>query len=275
MTATATDSPTLTPTATATATPAPPTFTPTAIPPTIPPGLNLLRNPGFEGAVITHIFNEVNVYEGWQPYYCDEPHTPEPCPATWLGDKNPPDLLMGRPEYKPVAYGQSWFCFMRPCDAGIYQTIDTLPGHYYTVAFTAQLWSEDGSNPDGQPSHGYGYWGELPDGSGGVYGPYGSSDIAGTDDLINGSLYIALDFKGATFGFADHLVYSPEYGYWEGCYRLQGDEWCQVEMALIANSYITTIFLGARFVFPFAHNDVIIRGAAVFGQPGATPTPIK
>jgi len=256
------------PRATATATTPPPS---TSIPTS---GTNLFVNPTFTGRVVNHTYPEINVREGWQPYYCAEPHTPEPCPAEWGGSKNPPDLVMGRPEYKPVSGGQSWFCFMRTCDAGIYQVVDTLPGHYYWVSFTAQLWSEDGKNPDGQESHSKGWWGTLPDGSGWVFGPDYSSDLAGADDLINARLYIAIDLRGTTFGFAEHLVYSSEFGYWKGCYRLVGDEWCTVEMAFVANSYVTTIFLGARFAFPFAHNDVIMREAAAYGASYATPTPM-
>ena len=74
------------------------------------------------------IFGEVNVYEGWEPFYCDQPYTPTRCPAERIGSGNPPGLLMGRPEYKPTdianrvhsgATAQQWFCFFRTCRAGV------------------------------------------------------------------------------------------------------------------------------------------------------------
>lgn len=252
--------PTFTPTATATATATlvpsnTPTPTATNIPvqdpsPTpidngvdVPANApNRLANAGFEGRVRPVIFPEVNLYEGWEPFYCDEPYTPEKCPALRRGTGNPEWLMMGRPEYKPTdvrnrvhsgTTAQQWFCFWRTCRAGVFQTVTTTPGATCVAGAWVQSWSSNGT----------GF----------------TSDLQTLDQRANSTWFIRVDPSGGINAFADGLLISRGFGYSDGIY----DKYVNIEYEFIATGTRATIFFENLRLWPVANNDNYIDDAYV------------
>ena len=257
-----TGTPTATPQPTATAMPRPTsTPIPTPVPtssgiPTPTPRVagtvpadapNLLVNPGFEGSTRPVLFGEINVFEGWQPFYCDEPYTSSKCPAPRQGSGNPEGLTMGRPEFKSTdipnrVHGgqtaQQWFCFFRSCRAGVYQTIETTPGALCEAGAYVQSWSAAswlGSN-----------------------GPY-TSDIATQDDRDNSLWFIRVDLSGGDFAFDDGVLISRAFGYADGTY----DQYALIRYTFTATGRQTTVFFENLRLWPLAHNDSYIDDAYV------------
>lgn len=255
-TATNTPLPTSTPTSTPTINPNPPTATPTnTFTPSGPtatpmPGstVNRFNNPGFEGTWRPVIFNEVNVFSGWEPFYCDQPYTAQKCPAERRGDGNPLDLQMGRPEFKPTdvsnrihggKYAQQWFCFFRACRAGVYQTIATTPGEVCEVTAYVQSWSAaDEYGTDGKAF---------------------TSDTATADDRANSTWFIKVDRSGGTNAFASSVSISSPFGYDTGHY----DKYVQIRYSFTASANKATIFFENLRLWPLAHNDNYIDDVAV------------
>lgn len=220
--------------------------TPTPIIPedsTIPDNApNRLTNPGFEGSVRPVGLSEINVFQGWEPFYCDEPYTPEKCPALRQGDGNPEGLMMGRPEYKATdidnrvhggSTAQQWFCFFRACQAGVYQTVETTPGAACEAGAYVQSWSGDGS----------GF----------------TSDLLTEDDRANSTWFIKVSLDGNTFAFSDQNLVSEEFGYEHGIY----DKYVKIRFRFTANSTRTTVFFENLRLFPIANNDNYIDDAYV------------
>ncbi len=291
LTATATATPTPTPTATATGTPTltaspspaptntpPPTATsdpnytppaPTAAPTATaggatataaPTGANRFDNPGFEGSTRPVIFGEVNVYNGWEPFYCDEPYTKAKCPAERRDTQSPPrpgyndpGLLMGRPEYKPTdvanrihggSSAQQWFCFFRVCRAGVFQTIRTRPGEVCEVSAYVQSWSAAG--PQGTDGQAF------------------TSDTATADDRDNSSWRIKVDLSGGSNAFDQGLLESRKFTYEDKHY----DRYAKISFTFTATGERTTIFFENLRLWPFAHNDSYIDDATAICSGG-------
>jgi hypothetical protein len=273
---TATFTPTFTPTSTATASPTstltytpsphptitpvptdtpipPPTETPTVTPlgsggiPITPDALgNRLKNPGFEGNTRPVIFGEVNIFEGWEPFYCDEPYTPQKCPAPRpceedeVGGCNPPELMMRRPEFKLTtlasrvysgATAQMWFCFYGSCQAGVYQTFPTTPGQICEVGIHVQSWSN--------------YDDDLP------------SELSSQDDRANSTWQIRVDPNGGTYAFAAGLLESEEFGYEYGIY----DQYVLITFVFAATGSQATVFFEDTRIWPIGNNDSYIDEA--------------
>jgi LysM repeat protein len=233
-----------------TVTPSPETVTPETVTPTrivTDPGIpadapNLLANPGFEGSVRSVDFVEVNVFEGWEPFYCDEPYTPEKCPAPRQGSGNPAGLQMGRPEYKLTDIGnrvhggqtaQQWFCFFRSCRAGVYQTVTTTPGATCEAGAYVQSWSANGT----------GF----------------TSDLSTQDERDNATWFIRVNLAGDTFAFSDANLISRGFGYADGIY----DQYVKISYIFTANSTTTTVFFENLRLWPVANNDNYIDDAYV------------
>lgn len=258
---TTTPSPTWTPTSTPTETPAdtptpaptktaPPTKTPSTAGPVTPDVAgNRLRNPSFEGNVRPVLFGEVNVHEEWEPFYCDQPYTPHKCPAPLpcapgqTKGCNPPDLLMGRPEYKSSnvdnrvhsgATAQQWFCMYRTCQAGVYQTFPTTPGRVCEVGAYVQTWSA--------PTE-YGSDGNLY-----------TSDVATADGRANSKWFIKVDPSGGTYAFADHVLSSRAFTYDDGHF----DKYVKIRFTFTATGNQATVFFENYRLWPFTHNDSYI-----------------
>jgi hypothetical protein len=228
-----------------------------------------LSNPGFEGDVRPVIFPEVNVYEDWEPYYCDEPYTPEKCPAERRDTQTPPregfnepGLMMGRPEFKPSgeanrvhggSTAQQWFCFFRVCRAGVSQVIQTNPGEVCQISAWVMTWSagEGATGTDGQPF---------------------TSWTASDDDRANSTWFIRVDPDGGTFAFTPGLLVSQPFTYDFGHY----DRYVEIHHTFTATGNQATIFFENLRLWPFPHNDSYLDDASVVcGYPDieATPTP--
>src|SRR5574341_96905 len=219
---------------------------PTSTPIPVNPGANRFRNPGFEGSVRSVVFNEVNVFEGWEPFYCDEPYTPQkcqvprPCSPGQSGGCNPPELKMGRPEYKPSnlagrVHGgltaQQWFCYYRTCAAGVFQTIATKPGETCEVGAYIQSWS----NTDGDIA----------------------SELSTADDRANSTWQIMVDTGGGSYAFAGGLLKSSLWGYDQGIY----DQYVRIFFSFKATGSSTTIFFMDSRLWPIENNDSYIDDA--------------
>lgn len=249
-TPTPTDTPTITPTPTETPPPTPTQIMPDIIIPEDTP--NLLRNPGFEGEYATTEYwsDAEGMYikhltaSGWIPYYCDQPYTPEKCPALRQGDGNPEGLLMGRPEFKLTEIAnrvhggeraQQWFCAMRACRAGVYTTVETVPGQVCEVSVWVQTWSADGA----------GY-------------PY-ISDVSTQDARDNSIWLIRVSPTGDTWAFADENLVSRAFGYEDGHY----DQFVEISYRFVAQSITTGVFIENLRLWPIGNNDSYVDDARV------------
>lgn len=246
-TPTATLAPTSMPAPTASATPGP-LFAP-----------NLFTNGGFESDVRPVGFGEVNVFEGWWPFYCDEPYTPHKCPAYLINAGNPPGLLMGRPEYKPIYKrspfsgfnAQQWFCYYRTCVAGVFQTVETTPGMQCEAGAYVQSWSN--------------YDGDL------------ASELDSESDRANSRWFMKVDPEGGQFAFLsqnmppdlDGDFASGLWGYDQGIY----DRWTRIAIEFRAQTSRTTVFFGDARLWPFENNDSYLDAAWLICWPPGTPKP--
>ena len=241
---TSTPTPTMTPipdVTYVTATPA--SSTPVSTPQPAMWGDNLFDNPGFEGSTRSVVFGEVNVFVGWEPFYCDDYMVSGGCAAERQGDGNPYGLMMGRPEYKPTnvdnrvrsgSTAQQWFCFYRTCRAGVYQTVDTIPGERYRVGAYVQSWSTGNANVTG--------W---------------QSQLATEDDRANSRWQIAVDLHGGTNAFSDGLLRSRDFTFDDGIY----DQYVAIGMDFTAIGNETTVFFQDTRLWPFPNNDSYIDDA--------------
>lgn len=238
--------PTITPTPSDTPTPGP---TNTPLPPTpiiVNSENNRLKNPGFEGSVRPVIFGEVNVFEGWEPFYCDQPYTPQKCPAprpcigNQQGGCNPPDLKMRRPEYKATNLdsrvhdgetAQQWFCFFGTCQAGVFQVFPTTPGEACEVGAYIQSWSN--------------YDDDL------------ASELGSDDDRANSVWQIIVDRDGGTYAFSDDVLKSDRFGYSHGIY----DKYVKISFTFVATADQTTVFFMDTRLWPIGNNDSYIDDA--------------
>jgi len=208
---------------------------------------NRLQNPGFEGSVRGVIFGEVNVFQGWEPFYCDQPYTagqcpaPRPCPPGQTFGCNPPELRMGRPEYKPsdipirVRSGgtaQQWFCFFRTCQAGVFQTFTTTPGAQCEVGAYVQSWSNFDSDIE-------------------------SDGLDTADGRDNSRWFIKVDPSGGANAFASNLIVSRAFTYTDGHY----DKYVKIRMTFTATSDRATVFFENFRLWPIDNNDNYIDDA--------------
>lgn len=240
---TATVAPTNTPdpnvTATASPTPLPggiPTPTPIVRTGTVPGDAeNLLANPGFEGSTRRVNSSIVNVFEGWEPFYCAQPYTDAPCPAARQGAGNPSNLLMGRPEYNSISTAnrvhggstaQYWACRYITCRAGVYQTIETNPGDLCEAGAFVQSLSTHSANL--------------------------VSDLALGSDRENSTWRIKVDLNGGDDAFAEgsNMLLSPGFSYNEGVY----DRYAFVSYTFTATGPQTTVFFEDFRLWPFMRN---------------------
>ncbi|MCC6905976.1 MAG: LysM peptidoglycan-binding domain-containing protein [Anaerolineae bacterium] len=232
-------SPTATSVAAATTDPGQAVLGAVAIPASAP---NRFFNPGFEGTTRGVIFGEVNVFESWEPFYCDQPYTTSKCPAERLGTGNPVDLKMGRPEYKPSdvanrihsgVTSQQWFCFYRTCRAGVFQTVSTTPGAVCEVTAYVQSWSGTGYNF--------------------------LSEVSTEDARLNSQWFIAVDRGGATDAFAPGVLRSRAFTYYDSHY----DKYVQISYRFQATGTRTTIFFENLRLWPIPNNDNYLDDVSV------------
>jgi hypothetical protein len=252
-----------------------PVETPTQEPsatPTPEPGANLFVNPGFEG---TYDFDEIADRNGgtvkfpqvivppdWHAWYCDFPYTAGPCPAERRGNGNPTDLVMGRPEYRPIykrdphggETAAQWFCYDRTCRAGLSQTIDTEPGHTYRALAWVQSWSNYDDDPE--------------------------SELGSQDDQDNSQWRVVVAPESIHQIYNDNgtLVLGAEAGP-----VLAGtahyDNWALLSYDFIAKSSRTTVYFENLRLWPIPNNDNYLDDASAVcldcNQVFPTPTPIQ
>ncbi|NDJ51666.1 MAG: hypothetical protein GYB68_01115, partial [Chloroflexi bacterium] len=207
-----------------------------------PLGSNLFDNPSFEDPARPVVLGEINVSQEWQPFYCDEPYTPEKCPAERQGEGNPEDLMMRRPEYKMATtevdasrvnsgdQAQQWFCFFGACRAGVYQTINTTAGKRCIASAQVQTWSAN-SFIDGAVS----------------------------EPGENSEWRILVDTSGGSYAFASGLLSSEVYDHSSGHY----DAYLEISFEFTATGSRATIFFENLRLWPFQFNDSYIDDASV------------
>ncbi len=215
----------------------------------IPPGAsNLLDNPGFEGSVRPVDFDSVLVFDGWQPFYCDQPYTSEKCAALRQGAGNPAGLLMSRPVYKSTdttyhvhggTTAQQWSCSYSACRGGVYQVVETVPGAGCEVGAYVQ---------------------SLSTGSSGI-----TSDLLTVDARDNSTWYIRVDLSGGETAFTtgNNLLISRGFGYIDGTY----DRFAKISFTFTATGDETTVYFENLRLWPLARNrsyldDAYIRCSA-------------
>ena len=262
----------LSPSATATATPArtatpgpSPTHTtptPTAVPlaslptptpfPPAPSGLeNRLSNPGFEGDAHPVILDEVQVVDGWEPFYCAEPYMDEKCRTRASAAGGNYSSFMGRPDFAPtteagrVHGGNSamhWWCGYEACQGGVSQTFETTPGEICEVGAWVQSWSA--------PT------GEGQDSAGNPTGP-NTSKLAAQSDRDNSTWRIRVDPGGGDYPWAGSVLTGGPYGYEAGIY----DQYALIAYSFVATSDRATVFFENLRLWPFEHNENFLDDA--------------
>jgi hypothetical protein len=206
-------------------------------------GNNLLVNPGFdEGPPYSRQYTELRVYPGWEPFWV-EGGAGDICePNLNQRHCNPPGTQLKRPEYKPHdnpwfgqgETAQQWFCWGKPCEAGIYQTFNTVPGQ----------WCEVGAR----------------------IGDYSSEEWDGeSDDEFDESLwYLKVDPRGGGNAFNPSNLST---GYQTGFY----DEIKVFKMTFQATSSRATFFIGNKRRFSILYQDSIVYDAYAYCGAGVGP----
>lgn len=225
-------------------------------------GDNLLANGGFEGNARPIIFPEVNVIQSWQPYYCASGYLnyKDNCPADRRDTQTParrgfnePDLVMGRPEYKPsnVAnrihggkLAQQWFNNYRVHDGGVYQTISVPIGATCEVGAYVQSWSSKNSL---------------------------ASDLATADDKAEYRWFLRVDPSGGVDAYAPSVLVSRPFGYSDGIY----DKYVLITYQFIATGNKATVFIGSRALWPMGNVNSYVDDAYVKCSGNTTPQPTQ
>jgi len=224
-------------------------------------GVNLLKNPGFEG-----ITCRPDSPAGW----CDdnwtrdtfngsiwgEIFTPQGWVTFWSERKNPADgRNYGRPECKVIPrqppfigpparvrsgnYAVMQFGFFRAIDSGLYQTVSGLSPHAIVQASAyAHAWACDSDKG----------------------GPYSCGD---TYQMV---FQVGIDPHGGTDPWSANVIWASGYSYDE--YRLIGPV-----QAEVGDAGTVTVFLKATATWAYKHDDVYWDDASlVYTTPPATPT---
>ncbi len=173
----------------------------------------------------------------WYPAFCESQYTGDDCPADAEG--NDPDLLQGRPEYKTISradfpgivteghgeYVQSWFCMFEACTAGIYQTIDVVPGQAYQIEADFRQWLNYDDDPE--------------------------SDLDNPDDATSSRWQICVNQTGDTFAFDESNVCTQPF-------HIPWDTWHNFGMLITANSSQMTVFFINERLYPLPNQDSYI-----------------
>ncbi len=261
-----------------TETPTDPLDTPTPAPPTPEYGVNLFKNPGFEGDYRAVVFGEIAVAQSWEPFYADKPYTPEEWPALpfcapglgFTTSCNPEGTMLGRPEFKPAVdipplrgplrvhsgnSAQQWFGFSRAYDAGVYQVVDTVPATIYRVTAHVQSWSSSTE------------WGwrlteaNRCEQNSDLY----TSQLCTVDDFLSSQWMIGYDSWGQTYAFNPTVHWGPVQLVTEGTGHY--DQYVPISFEFVATGWKTTIFIRNRRLWPLTHNDSYLDDVSIEAIP--------
>ena len=200
--------------------------------------VNLLLNPGFEDGFSTRGAGEVEVANGWFPWWVQG--TPDQTEVGYLR----------RPEYKPEVarlygyrrihggdFGQKYFTTYSTHVAGIYQQVSVHQGYRVTFSIWVQVWSSSGDDPD---------------------------DIVDDGDY---KVSIGIDPTAGIDGSSPNVVWSaPVKEY---------NQWVQLQVTAVARSATVTVFTRGAPLYRVKHNDSYWDDANVVASapPSPPPTP--
>lgn len=179
---------------------------------------NLLANAGFEQGFSARGAGEVEVANGWEP---------------WWINGSPAETEQGflrRPEYKPEnaqifgtrrvhsgTFAQKWFTTYATHTGGIFQRVSVPAGSVATFSAWVQVWSSQDPNPDAVVEPG------------------------------NYRVSIGIDPTGGTNGAAGTVVWSEEV--------MQYNTWIKLQVQAKAQADAVTVFLRGRNEYRVKFND--------------------
>ena len=180
--------------------------------------VNLLLNPGFEDGFSTRGAGEVEVANGWFPWWMQG--TPDQTEVGYLR----------RPEYKPESarlygyrrvrggeFAQKYFTTYSTHVGGVYQQVTVPQGYRVTFSIWVQVWSSSGDNPDDIKDHG--------------------------DYKVS----VGIDPTGGVDGSSPNVVWSaPVKEY---------NQWVQLKVTVTAQSSTVTVFTRGAPLYRVKHND--------------------
>ena len=207
--------------------------------------INLLMNPGFEEGFSQRGAGEVEVANGWVPWWVQG--TPDQTEVGYLR----------RPEYKPETarlygyrrvhggdYAQKYFTTYSTHVAGIYQQVSVRQGYRVTFSIWVQVWSSSGDNPDAIKDDG--------------------------DYKVS----IGIDPTGGVDGSSPNEDWSAP--------AKEYNHWMQLQVTAVARSATVTVFIRGAPLYRVKHNDSYWDDASVVASapplppptpPTSTPTP--
>jgi hypothetical protein len=223
---------------------------------------NLVANGNFEQGFYSA--NGGVVPNEWKNFYCDTPYTPAKCPALRRDIQSPPrsgsndpGLLMGLPEWKDTSlpertragHASQFFSAYRVHDAGLYQTIKTIPGQvcYYTAYVMS--WAADKDR--------------------GTNGVLWTSDTLTEDDKDSAVWRLGVASGTDVYAFSQAVKWGRKWTYEDGHY----DHYIALSYSFVAESTETTIFIRQVMLWPFAHNEGYVDDVSVQCVNPATPLP--
>ena len=194
-----------------------PTLTPskTSTPRTYPGG-NLLFNPGFERVFSERDASEVQVADGWQPWWQDGPRQLEGYfrRPEYKGENR---YIHGNRRVREGVYAQKYFSTYSTHNAGIMQRVNVEPGGLCTFSIWVQVWSSEGNDPDGITEPGY----------------YRA--------------YIGIDPTGGTVWNASTVIWSEP--------RMEYNTWVHLYVSAVAQGDVITVFTRGEPEYRVKHND--------------------
>lgn len=199
--------------------------------------VNLLLNPSFEDGFSQRGAGEVEVANGWFPWWLQG--TPDQTDVGYLR----------RPEFKPELgrlfgyrrihdgdFAQKYFTTYSTHVSGIYQQVSVHQGYRVVFSIWVQVWSSSGDNPD---------------------------DIVDDGDY---KVSIGIDPTGGVDGSSPNVIWSPQVK--------EYNQWVQLQVMAVAQSSTVTVFTRGAPLYRVKHNDSYWDEASVIASAPPTPPPV-